>query len=76
MDETARISVQLAQIELAYAELELMHLAALTPELRRTLEHIASAKRHLCETTDGYGWAETRRAATDGADLGAHSAEP
>jgi hypothetical protein len=75
MDETARNPVQLAQIELAYAELELMHFGLYTPELRRALEHIASAKRHLRQSTSGSDWADTTSAPMDGSDFGANGSE-
>ena len=65
MDETVRNSAQLAQIELAYAELELMQLGFHTSELRRSLEHIVSAKKHLREITGEIDWAAIAKTETN-----------
>jgi hypothetical protein len=58
MNRAARNSIQLAQIELGYAELELLHIGYYTSELRRILEHIVSAKKHLRQLRDGIESAE------------------
>jgi hypothetical protein len=75
MHDTARNFVRLAQIELAYAELELMHFGPYLPELRRALDHMASAKRYLRQLTDGSDWADATNAPMDGADSGASGSE-
>ena len=66
-------SAQLAQIELAYAELELMQLGLQPPELRRSLAHIVSARTLLRRLTADVGW--TENSATGEADSAA-PAEP
>jgi hypothetical protein len=53
MEETVKGHLQLIQIEILYAELELVQLGVHLPELRRTLEHLVSAKKILGELVDG-----------------------
>ncbi len=61
MDDKARNFVELAQIELAYAELELLQLGFQMPELRRSVAHIASAKKILRQLTADADWTEDAR---------------